>query len=141
MRRAFAILMAVAALLVLPSASAKTFPPGALRVCNATRCVPIVKPEVLPLLAAFYYHRPVAASVRRPTLGAPAYELRFDNGYVTGIVGTRRLDRFLSYGVNLGHFQRDRWYAVPPKAAANFRRLTASLRPLRVTREALARSR
>ena len=141
MRPTITSLVAVVALLVLPSASAKTFPPGGLRVCNAAQCVPIVKREVLPLLAAFYYHRPVAASVRRPTLGAPFYELRFDNGYVTGIVGTRRLDRFLSYGVNIGHFQRDRWYAVPPKAAANLRRLTATLRPLRVTREALAKSR
>jgi hypothetical protein len=141
MRRALASLVAVAVLLVLPSASAKTFPPGGLRVCNATRCVPIVKREVLPLLAAFYYHPPVAASVRRPRLGAPAYELRFDNGYVTGIVATRQLDRFLSYGVNIGHFERDRWYAVPPRAAANLRRLTVGLRPLRVTGEALARSR
>ena len=141
MRPVVASLVAALALLVLPAASAKDFPPGGLRVCNTARCVPIVKREVLPLLGAFYYHGPVAASVRRPRLGAPSYELRFDNGYVTGIVATRRLDRFLSYGVNIGHFQRDRWYAVPPRAAANLRRLTASLRPLRVTREALAKSR
>lgn len=141
MRPALASLVAVAAFLVLPSASAKDFPPGALRVCNTTDCVPIVKREARTLLAAFYYHRPVAESVRRPSLGAPYYELRFDNGYVTGIVATRRLDRFLSYGVNTGHFVRDRWYAVPAKAAANLRRLTAGLRSLRVTRAALAKSR
>jgi hypothetical protein len=141
MRTVVASLAAVATLLVLPVASAKDFQPGTLRACNASRCVPIVKREVLPLLGAFYYHRPVAASVRRPRLGAPHYELRFDNGYVTGIVATRQLDRFLSYGVNMGHFERGRWYAVPPRAAANLRRLTVGLRPLGVTREALARSR
>jgi hypothetical protein len=141
MRAILACLVAVSALLVLPSASAKDFPPGGLLVCNATRCAPIVKRGVLTQLAAFYYHRPVASSVRRPRLGAPFYELRFANGYVTGIVATRRLDRFLSYGVNIGHFKRDRWYTVPPKAAANLRRLTTSLRPLRVTREALEKSR
>lgn len=140
MKASFAIAAIALALLVLPSASAKDFQPGDLRVCNATQCVPVVKRDVLPRLAAFYYHgRP--ASARRPRLGAPAYELRFENGYATGIVATRRLDRFLSYGVHIGHFQRDRWYAVPPKAAANLRRLTAVLRPLRLTRAALAKAR
>jgi hypothetical protein len=129
------------ALLVLPSASAKDFGPGDLRVCNQARCVGIVKREVLPLLGSFYYHRPVAAHVRGPRLGAPYFELRFDNGYVTGIVATRRLDRFLSYGVNIGHFERGTWYGLPRRAAANLRRLSADLRPLRLTRAALARSR
>jgi hypothetical protein len=67
--------------------------------------------------------------------------LRFSNGYVTGIVATRRLDRFLSYGVHLERFGRNSWYAVPPRLSAELRRLTAGLRPLRVTRAALARSR
>jgi hypothetical protein len=135
-----AIAVAALGLLVLPSASAKDFQPGDLRICSAVRCVPVVKREVLPLLAAFYYHGS-PPSVRKPSLGAPAYELRFDNGYVTGILATRQLDRFLSYGVNIGHFARDRWYAIPPEAAANLRRLAAGLRPLRLTRAALAKSR
>jgi hypothetical protein len=71
----------------------------------------------------------------------PYYELRFRNGYVTGIVATRRLDRFLSYGVHLERFARDRWYAVPCSLSGEFRRLTFGLRPLRLTRAALARSR
>jgi hypothetical protein len=141
MRLALTSFVGVIALLVLPSAGAKDFPPGALHVCNAARCVPIVKPEVLRSLAAFYYHGPPSAQIRRPRLGAPAYELRFENSYATGIVATRRLDRFLSYGVNLGHFERGRWYAVPRKAAADLRRLTMGLRPLRVTGAALAKSR
>jgi hypothetical protein len=141
MRAILALTVAASALLVLPSAGAKDFPPGGLLVCNATRCAPVVKREARTQLAAFYYHRPVASGVRRPRLGAPYYELRFDNGYVTGIVATRRLDRFLSYGVNIGHFERDVWYAVPRRAAANLRKLTSDLRPLGLTRAALARSR
>jgi hypothetical protein len=128
-------------LLAVPSASAKDFGPGDLRVCNAKRCVAIVRREVLPLLGSFYYSGSPLADVRRPALGTPHYELRFSNDYVTGIVATRRLDRFLSYGVHLERFGRNSWYAVPPRLSAELRRLTAGLRPLRVTRAALARSR
>jgi hypothetical protein len=134
-------LVALWALLVLPSASAKDFHPGDLRVCNATRCVAIVNRAVLPQLGAFYYGGPSPAQVRRPALGAPYYELRFRNGYVTGIVATRRLDRFLSYGVYLGRFARDKWYAVPRRMSDEICQLTVGLRPLRVTRAALAKSR
>jgi hypothetical protein len=125
----------------LPSASAKDFGPGDLRVCNATRCVAIVNPEVLPQLRAFYYSGPSLARARRPVLGAPYYELRFRNGYVTGIIATRRLDRFLSYGVHLGRFARGSWYAVPRQLSHELRQRAASLRPLHVTRAALAKSR
>ena len=131
----------MSALLVLPSASAKNFGPGDLRVCNATRCIAIVNRDVLPQLGSFYYSGPSPVRVRRPTLGAPYYELRFRNGYVTGIVGTRRLDRFLSYGVHDQRFTRDTWYAVPRRVSVELRRLTDVLRPLRLTRAALAKSR
>jgi hypothetical protein len=133
--------LAASALLILPSASAKDFGPGDLRVCDAARCVPIVKREVLPRLGSFYYSGPALRRLPRPPLGVPYYELRFRNGYVTGIVATRRLDRFLSYGVHLERFARDRWYAVPRPLSDEFRRLTVGLRPLRLTRAALARSR
>ena len=142
MRSLGVALIAASALLVLPSASAKDFGPGDLRVCNATRCVAIANRDVLPQLGALYYSGPSPARVRRPALGAPYYELRFDNGYVTGIVATRRLDRFLSYGVYLGRFARNGWYAVPPELSEELRRLAAvGLRPLHVTRAALAKSR
>ena len=134
-------LVAVSALLLLPSASAKDFHPGDLRVCNATRCVAIVNRAVLPQLGSFYYSGPSPARVRRPKLGAPYYELRFRNGYVTGIVATRRLDRFLSYGVHDQRFARNRWYAVPHQLSRELLRLTVGLRPLRVTPAALAKSR
>ena len=134
-------LVAASALLVLPSAGAKDFHPSDLRVCNATRCVAIVNREVLPRLGSFYYSGPSLVRMPRPKLGAPYYELRFRNNYVTGIVATRRLDRFLSYGVNLERFTRNKWYAVPRQLSGELRRLTVGLRPLRVTRAALAKSR
>jgi hypothetical protein len=141
MKRALVVaFLAAPALLVLPSASAKDFGPGDLRVCNATRCVPIVEKEVLPLLGSFYYSGPALAHMSQPPLGTAYYQLRFRNNYVTGIVATRQLDRFLSYGVHLERFTRDIWYAVPARLSAELRRLTAGLRPLRVTRAALAKS-
>jgi hypothetical protein len=129
-----------AALLVPTSASAKDFKPGDLRVCNRARCVPIVNRDVLPAIGSFYYTGPCPARVRRPRLGVPYYELRYRNGYVTGIVATRRLDRFLTYGVIDQRFARDMWYAVPRKLSGELRRLTVDLRPLRLTRAALEKS-
>lgn len=140
-RTLLASIVAASALLVMPSASAKDFGPGDLRVCNATRCVAIVNRAVLPLLGSFYYSGPALAHVRTPALGTPYFELRFRNGYATGIVATARLDRFLSYGVHLERFARNQWYAVPRRLSEELRRLTAGLRPLRVTRAALAKSR
>jgi hypothetical protein len=135
-------LLAAAALAATPAATAKEFRPGDLRVCNAQRCAPITNRAVLPLLGKFYYldvHDPrVAPHVR---LGAPYFELRFRNGYVTGIAASARLDRFLSYGVNLGRFHQGVWYRVPARIAAELRTLTAGMKPLRVTRATLARSR
>jgi hypothetical protein len=139
-----AALLAAAALAVTPAATAKEFKPGDLRVCNAHRCVPITNRAVLPLLGDFYYgvrdpRDPHVAP--RPRLGAPAFELRFTNGYVTGIAASARLDRFLSYGVNTGRFHRGVWYRIPARLAAELRTLTAGMKPLRVTRAALAKSR
>ena len=137
-----AALLAAAALVATPAATAKDFGPGDLRVCNAQRCAPVVNRAVLPLLGRFYYldaHDPrVAPRVR---LGAPYFELRFKNGYVTGIAASARLDRFLSYGVNLGRFHRGVWYRIPARLASELRALTAGMKPLRVTQAALARSR
>ena len=141
MRRSIGTLVAVCALLVLPSASAKDFAPGDVRVCNATRCVPIVNREVLPTLGSFYYSGPTLRRALPPAMGQPYFELRFRNGYVTGVVATRTLDRFLSYGVHLERFARNRWYVVPAKLSAEIRRLTVGLRPLRLNRAALAKSR
>jgi hypothetical protein len=61
-------------------------------------------------------------------------ELRFTNGYVTGVVAGAALDRFRAYGVNCGRFVRGRWYLLPERAAREVRRIAASLEPLHVNR-------
>jgi hypothetical protein len=128
-------------LALVPSASAKDFGPGDLRVCGAGRCVPVVNKEVLPLLGSFYYGGPRPKAVAKPRLRSPYFELRFDNGYVTGIVATAKLDRFLSYGVYLGRFHRGTWYRVPTRLGQEFHTLAAPLTSFRLTRAAVAKSR
>jgi hypothetical protein len=140
-RVALAALVAVVALVALPAASAKDFKPGSVRICNADHCKAVVDRKALAVLARFYYDghtTPVRAT--KPQLGQPYYKLRYPNGYVTGIVAARYLDRFLSYGVVDGRFTRYDWYKLPDAASRNFRRLTVGLRPLRLTRKAIAKS-
>jgi hypothetical protein len=141
MRHCLVLAVVVAALGAVPAASAKDFGPDDLQVCNKARCIPVVNKEVLPLLGSFYYSGRRPKVVAGPRLRAPYFELRFDNGYVTGIVATARLDRFLSYGVYLERFRRGTWYHVPARLAQEFRALTAPLVPFRLTRAALAKSR
>jgi hypothetical protein len=93
------------------------------------------------MLGPFYYSGDPLSVVPRPRLGAASFELRFRNGYATGIVGSAKLDRFLSYGVHLERFRRGVWYRVPAPLARELRRLAAKLRPIPLTRESLARSR
>jgi hypothetical protein len=138
---ALAGLVAAATLLAAPSASAKEFGPGDLRLCNATRCAPVVDRKVVRSLSAFYYTGPTNPVATAPRLGSPMYELRFRNGYVTGVVAGAMLDRFLSYGVYLERFRRGRWYRFPTVVAAELRRLAEGLAPLRLTRKAIAKSR
>jgi hypothetical protein len=141
-RRLVTCLATLVVLLVVPAGAAKELDPGDLRICNAKRCVPITNRPVLTALGAFYYigTEPPPRAPRAP-LGAPSFELRFANGYVSGIVATARLDRFLSYGVNTGRFVSGGWYRVPRMAARELRRRTAELRPVPLTRASLARSR
>lgn len=140
--RAFAAgLVIVAALAGASGSAAKEFGPGDLRVCDETTCVPIANREAVRALSAFYFHGRQPVVVPRPRWGAPAFELRFPNGYVTGVVGGARLDRFLSFGVHLERFRRGAWYRVPPRAANELRQLTGSLEPVPVTRALVRRSR
>jgi hypothetical protein len=140
-RLAILLLLAPVALSIVSAAGAKDFGPGDLRVCDAARCVAVMDSNVLPLLGRFYYSGRQPTVALAPSMRSPYFELRFRNGYVTGIVATQRLDRFLSYGVYLGRFRRGRWYRVPPRLGREFRELTASLTPLRLTREAVSKSR
>ena len=140
-RALLAALALSATLGVVSGAEGKRFGPGDLRVCNDARCVPIMRADVVERLGPFYYLGRPPPRALPPALGTPYYELRFDNDYVTGIVGTRRLDRFLSYGVYLERFKRGVWYRVPPLVARELVRLTTGMRPLRLTRNALVKSR
>jgi hypothetical protein len=133
--------LAATVLALAPGAAAKDFEPGDLRLCGAAHCVPIVDQGTLDELAGFYYGVRKPRSSLAPALHVPYFELRFRNAYVTGIVATSRLDRFLSYGVNLGQFARGRWYRVPTAAAAELRRLSSPLESLRLTRAAIRKSR
>jgi hypothetical protein len=127
--------------LAASAATAKDFGPGDLRVCDGNRCIPITNRDVLPALGSFYYGGPQPVPAPAVRMGAPAYQLRFRNGYVTGIVATAKLDRFLSYGVYLGRFRRGQWYRTPESIARELRRLARRLEPLRVTPRAVRRSR
>jgi len=135
--------LAIAALAVLlgaGGAGAKEFAPGDVRVCDATRCVPVMRPTMVRLLARFIYTGPTPATVARPAWGAPAFELRYRNGYATGVIGSTRLDRFLSFGVYAERFRPRVWYRVPPELGVELRRLTAGMKPYPVTRALVARS-
>jgi hypothetical protein len=126
---------------VMPhGASAKDLQPGDLLVCDATTCVPITDQPLLHALARMDYGTPAPRQVHAPRKGKPYLFLRFENRYITGIVATDHLDRFLSYGVNMNQFGADRWYAVPPLAAAALRRLTWGMHPLHLDWSALSRS-
>ena len=115
--------------------------PGDLRVCGANRCVAIMKRDVLRTVSVFYYHGPgQPPTTSAPSLGVPTFELKFRNGYVTGIVATAQLNRFLSYGVNLQRFTRGTWYRVPARVVAELRRLTRTLEPLPLTQASLQKS-
>jgi len=95
---------------------------------------------VVATLGPFYYSNGSPRQAQAPRLGARAYELRFPNGYATGIVAGASLDRFLSYGVNVGRFHRGVLYRVPRRLTAGLTKLSCSLLPLRVTKAALAKS-
>ena len=136
------MLGAVFALAVAGGASAKEFKPGDLRICSRQQCVAIANPAVLKQLGVFYYTgKSSPPEAPRPRLGMRAFELRFSDGYVTGVVATAKLNRFLSFGVNLGRFAPKQWYRFPKPVARELRRLAAPLEPLRVTRRMLSESR
>ena len=118
-------------------AAAKDFRPGDVRVCNAVRCISITDTATLRALSRFYYGGPAPAEVRAPRLGAPYFQLKFRNGYVTGIAASAQLDRFRSGGVNMGQFTLQDWYRVPKPVAAGLRKL----RPRRCGRCASPRRR
>jgi hypothetical protein len=139
---AAAALAAAAALtaVFVPNAAAKEFNPGDLRVCAASRCVAISDRPALDAIGAFYYGPSAPRPAAAPSPRTRYVELRFRNGYVTGVAAGERFDRFLSFGVNLDEFAGRTWYRIPAAAAAEIRRLAVQLRPRRLPRDVLMRS-
>ena len=79
-------------------------------------------------LAAFYYNsaeRPVQTFAPMP--GTSSLKLEFANGYVSGLVGGSKLDRFRSGGVNLDQFRQGAWYRLPSRVASGLRMLAVGL--------------
>ena len=140
-RRLIPAALALAAFALPASAGAKTFRPGDIRVCGAQACVAIVDQQVLNALGRFYYGAPPPVQARAPRLGAPYIQIRFTNGYVTGIAATAQLDRFRTGGVNMAQFGPDHWYRVPRRVAAALRKLAAPLQAMRVTESTIAPTR
>jgi hypothetical protein len=132
--RSIGPLAALAALICVSVAAAKDFRPGDLRLCGAARCVGVADRGALRDLSAFIYGTRAVTMVRSPNVGASAYELRFKNGYVAGMVGTTRLDRFRSQGVICGRFRTGKWYRLPIRVSRELRTLAAPLEPLRLSR-------
>jgi hypothetical protein len=110
-------LAAAAALALASSAAAKEFAPGSVLLCRADACAPIEEQAVLDVLSELYY----GTSALVPVSAAPSgdlLELRFDNGYVSGVVGPATApDRFQSGGVNLDRFADGQWYELPAPLA------------------------
>lgn len=129
----FGLLAVAVALLLLsaPAAGAKNFRPGELRICGARAvCLPLRAQPLLDSMSAFFYGPGAPSMAARPPAGEPTFQLAFRDGYVTGIVAG---GRFLSYGVNLGRFEKAVWYRVPARTARALRALGSSLHPLRLT--------
>lgn len=131
--------LVVCAVLV-STAAAKDFRPGDVRVCAGKRCLPLRSRPVLKEISRFYYGSRSPLRAKAPRRRARCVELRFANGYVTGVAAGARFNRFLSFGVNLDQFSARVWYTVPARAARAIRRLAARLRPPRLPRDVLSRS-
>src|SRR5207247_7589627 len=80
--------------LLAPSALAKDFGPGDLRVCGRYHCVPITNRHLLGIMSRYYYGPGRVSRAERVRLGALGFELRYKNGYASGIVATAKLARF-----------------------------------------------
>lgn len=126
-------MLAAAVLVVAPSSSAKEFRPGDVRLCGARQCVPLADRRLLRELSSLIYGEGRPVRVQTLARGVPVLQLRYRNGYVPGLVGGVRLDRFRSHGVYCGRFRRGLWYRVPLPLARELRRAAGKLEPLRFT--------
>lgn len=137
----FGAALAGLALWLAPVAQAKEFKPGDIRVCAAKQCLPLNDRVALNALSAFYYSsKQIPRRKAAPASDARYVELRFPNGYVTGIAAGHRYDHFLSYGVNLGRFKARSWYAIPARASVAIEALATRLRTRQLPANVLGKS-
>jgi hypothetical protein len=128
-----ALTIAACGLLAVPGAVAKDFGPGDLLVCGRSRCVPLVDKRLLRILSAYYWGPRKVVQAPPVRVGARGFALRWKNGYTSAVVAGAKLDRFRAQGFFCGRFVRGRWYRFPAEAATVLKKLTAEVRPLRVT--------
>jgi hypothetical protein len=128
-----AALIGSTSLLAVPAAVAKDFRPGDLRVCGRSQCVPIVNRRLLRILSHYYWGPRRVVGARPVDRGTPAFALRWRDGYASGLVAGAGLDRFRGHGFFCGRFVRGTWYRFPAEATVMFKKLTAGIRPLRVS--------
>jgi hypothetical protein len=95
--------------------------------------VPIADKRVLRILTAYYWGPRKVVQAPPVRVGARGFALRWKNGYTSAVVAGAKLDRFRAQGFFCGRFVRGRWYRFPAEAAAMVEKLTAQIRPLRVT--------
>jgi hypothetical protein len=126
--------LAVGVLLAPAAADAKGFRPGDLRVCNAKACVAILRPDRAQRAFAPLLRPTVTARDATPALGEAVRPDPFQHWLRDRDRRDDHLDRFLSYGVNMGQFAVGQWYRVPATAAVGLRALTYGLQPLHLNR-------
>jgi hypothetical protein len=131
--RRVTVAIAACTLLAVPSAVAKDFGPGDIAVCGRSHCEPIVDKRLLRILSAYYWGPRKVVRAAPVRVGARGFALRWRNGYTSAVVGGATLGRFRAQGFYCGRFVRGRWYRFPAEAAAAMKKLTAGVRPLRVT--------
>jgi hypothetical protein len=124
--------LAVSALFLVPTAGAKEFQPGDLRVCGAVHCRVLTDAATTRAFGALLYGPGAVASAPTPGLGAPVFRLRFRDGSA-GVILSATV--FRVHGLNCGRFRRGRWYRLP----VPLRGLTAGLKP-RLLRPAVPHS-
>jgi hypothetical protein len=113
-----------AGLLVGPSASAKEFPPGSLRICGAAECRVATVAQSKAFSDLLWGNRRVARAPT-PRVGSPVYQLRFPSGPVGAIISPTAIR---VHGLICERFQRGRWYWLPP----SLRGVTAGMTPIRL---------
>lgn len=128
-----AVVVAACGLLAVPGAVAKDFGPGDIRVCGRSHCQPIVQKRLLRILSAYYWGPRKVTRAAPVRLGARGFALRWKNGYTSAVVGGAKLDRLRAQGFFCGRFVRGRWYRFPAEATIMVKKLTAGMRPLRIT--------